>query len=56
MKYRIYTIGICFAVLLLSSCSIFRKKNKCNTCPKWNSIEQLTPENKQNVLVLNDAK
>jgi hypothetical protein len=22
-------------VSILSSCSLFRKKNRCNTCPKW---------------------
>ncbi len=23
-------------MISLASCGLFRKKNKCNTCPKWN--------------------
>lgn len=30
---------VILAVAFLSSCSLFRKKNKCNSCPSWDSIE-----------------
>ena len=40
MKTHI-AIGIFSAVIgmtALSSCGLFRKKNRCNTCPKWNDM------------------
>lgn len=43
-------ILLLLAIVLLSSCATRRKK-KCNTCPTWNSIEKVTPEQKQNVRV-----
>ncbi|MFK7757403.1 MAG: hypothetical protein AB8B53_10775 [Flavobacteriales bacterium] len=36
------SILVLFSVaILLSSCSLFRKKNKCNTCPTWDQIENV---------------
>ncbi|MCL4815246.1 MAG: hypothetical protein HND27_02290 [Bacteroidetes bacterium] len=37
MKYKLILkyIGILFLTASLVSCAIFRKKNKCNDCPKW---------------------
>ncbi len=31
-------------IALLSSCSIFRKKNRCNTCPVWKDNVELKQE------------
>jgi len=38
---------LCFALLFgilitTSSCGLFRKKNKCNTCPKWTDTPEET--------------
>ena len=43
MPIRMYTqvnwlsrwIMLLMLVVLLGSCSLFRKKNRCNSCPKW---------------------
>ncbi len=29
-------LSVCITI---SSCSLFRKKNRCNDCPKWSKIE-----------------
>jgi outer membrane PBP1 activator LpoA protein len=34
---KVLTILILF--LILSSCSLFRKKNRCSDCPKWSKAE-----------------
>jgi len=46
-------LSICALALVISlsatGCKAFRKKNKCNTCPTWDSIElsqNLTPVEK----------
>ena len=30
-----YLIATAFAIATISGCALFRKKNKCNDCPKW---------------------
>ncbi len=35
MKKISIIITIVTMVIGLSSCRLFRKKNKCNTCPTW---------------------
>lgn len=39
MKCTKNVLTVILVATLLSSCSLFRKKNKCNTCPTWDSIE-----------------
>lgn len=36
--------SITFIILLMSSCKLFRGKNKCDTCPSWKAeVEQVAP-------------
>ena len=30
-----------FLMVLTTSCAVFRKKNKCNTCPNWSKVEKI---------------
>jgi len=42
-KFKPFLVLLCVAITI-SSCSLFRKKNKCNTCPTWDQIETLEAE------------
>ncbi|MFN3343403.1 MAG: hypothetical protein ACK40M_11945 [Flavobacteriales bacterium] len=40
MKRRVIRLALlAFVAVSVSSCGLFRKKNKCHTCPHW-SYEQ----------------
>lgn len=41
MKSNKKYLSIAFLLMVavsLSSCGLFRKKNRCNTCPKWDDM------------------
>lgn len=42
-KHTLFVLVVAFA-LLSAGCGLFRKKNRCNECPKWNYMEVETPK------------
>ena len=38
-KYYFKTLLLAFSVFAFASCGLFRRKNRCNTCPKWTKVE-----------------
>jgi len=50
-KTLIQLSTIIFVAALLSSCSLFRKKNKCMSCPKWDDNIELSTEIQQEALL-----
>ncbi|MFT5182959.1 MAG: hypothetical protein ACI84C_000081 [Flavobacteriales bacterium] len=44
-KKQLYLLFLFVVVVTASSCSLFRKKNKCMSCPTWHDeIEVVQPE------------
>jgi len=39
-KIASYFLLFIFAIQLLSSCALFRRKNRCDDCPKWSQTEE----------------
>lgn len=35
----IQAIALISVILTLGACSVFRRKNRCNDCPKWSQVE-----------------
>lgn len=35
-RKHILIVALLAVSVMASSCGLFRKKNRCNTCPKWN--------------------
>jgi hypothetical protein len=32
-------------ILFTAGCGLFRKKNRCHTCPAWNKVENVHEQN-----------
>lgn len=49
LSTRVLTLSIIiFVAISMSSCSLFRKKNKCDTCPSWKAeVEQTITKTEQ---------
>ena len=51
-KIASYFLLFIFAMQVLSSCALFRKKNRCDDCPKWSQIDK----SKAKLMPLNELR
>lgn len=42
-------LAVIIVIVLLSSCGLFRKKNRCNDCPKWSKTKYHIKGIEQNI-------